>query len=104
MQAVFESGGKQFTVSPGDELLLELLSAAVGEEVRFEDVRLTIGADGTKVGAPRVSGAVVVGTVLEEVKGAKTRAVKFRRRKDSQSVHGHRQRYHRVRISAIEGA
>ncbi len=103
MQAVFKSGGQQFTVSPGDEVLLDLLSGETGAEVRFDEVLLTSTDDGTRVGRPCVEGAVIVGKVLAEVKGPKIRAVSFRRRKDSQTVKGHRQRYHRVKITAIEG-
>ncbi len=102
MEAVIASGGQQFKVSAGDEILVELLPDEVNSEVRFEDVRLVTSSDGTTVGTPGIAGAAVVGTVLGEVKGDKTRSVKYRRRKDSQTVKGHRQRYHRVRITSIE--
>lgn len=104
MNAVIKTGGKQLTVAQGDKVLVELLGSDVGSEIRFEDVLMISGESGVKVGTPKVDGAAVVGKVLEEVKGPKLRAVKFRRRKDSQTVKGHRQKYHRVEITGIEGA
>ncbi len=103
MQAIIQTGGKQYKVEQGDELLVELLPVEVGSEVRFEDVRLLTGEKGIQVGTPRVDGAVVVGKVLTQTKGKKVRSVKFRRRKGSKTVKGHRQNYHLVRITAIEG-
>jgi large subunit ribosomal protein L21 len=102
MQAVIHTGGQQFTVSEGDVIHVDLLGSEVGGECRFEDVRLLSSDKSTTVGTPRVDGAVVVGTVLDEVKGPKLRSLKYRRRKDSQTVKGHRQRYHRVRIDTIQ--
>ncbi|MCX7934145.1 MAG: 50S ribosomal protein L21 [Planctomycetota bacterium] len=104
MEAIFRAGNRQYKAIPGEEVLVDLLPVAVGSEVRFDDVLLVISDSGVKIGAPRVPGAAVVGKVLAETKGRKIRAVKFRRRKDSKTVKGHRQRYHRVRITAIEVA
>lgn len=104
MQAIFKTGGHQFTVSPGDEVLVELLDKNQGDVVRFEEVLLVMGEKGNRIGAPTVKGAAVVGTVLGEEKSDRTRAVFFRRRKDSRTTRGHRQRYNRVKIDLIEGA
>ena len=103
MQAVIQTGGKQVAVAKGERILVELVDAEAGSEVRFEDVRLVIQEGQTKIGRPQVPGVVVVAKVLEEIKGPKTRSFKFRRRKDSQCTKGHRQRYHKVLITAIEG-
>ncbi len=100
MQAVIQTGGKQYTVAEGDEIFVELLNTEVGGEVSFDDVRLITG-DETKIGTPNVEGASVSGKVLEMVKGPKTRCVFFRRRKDSKTVKGHRQKYLKVKITGI---
>jgi large subunit ribosomal protein L21 len=104
MQAIFTTGNQQFTVTEGDELLVDLLEAQIGDEVRFDKVLLLTGENGVKVGAPTVPGAVVVGKILKQIKGVKTRAVFFRRRKDSKTARGGRQKYHNIKITAIEGA
>lgn len=101
MQAVIQTGGKQVSVSEGDIINVELLSATVGDEVTFSDVRLVVGGSETRVGTPAIDGASVKATVLAEIKGPKTRAVFFRRRNDSMTTKGHRQNYHQVKITAI---
>ena len=104
MQAVIHTGGKQVRVAAGDVINVELLAdAKEGQETTFDDVRLVIGDAGVKVGAPKVAGASVTAQVLGEVKGPKTRTVFFRKRKDSMTTKGHRQRYHKVRIVSING-
>ncbi len=104
MQAIIQTGGQQFAVKEGDVILVDLLKdASVGGDVTFEDVRFIGGGENPKIGTPRLEGAKVTGTVLAEAKGKKVRAVFMRRRKDSKTVKGHRQRYHRVRITGITG-
>ena len=100
-QAVIRTGGKQVIVSQGDIIEVELLSAEEGQEVKFDDVLMIVDGAGSTIGAPKVEGATVSAKVLKEVKGEKTRAVFFRRRKDSMTTKGHRQRYHRVEITGI---
>ena len=100
-QAVIRTGGKQVIVSQGDVIEVELLSAEEGQDVTFDDVLMIVNGDSSTVGAPKVEGATVSAKVLKEVKGEKTRAVFFRRRKDSMTTKGHRQCYHQVEITAI---
>ena len=102
-QAVIRTGGKQVIVAQGDIIEVELLSAEEGQEVKFDDVLMIVNGESSAIGAPKVDGASVTAKVLKEVKGEKTRAVFFRRRKDSMTTKGHRQRYHRVEITAING-
>ena len=102
-QAVIRTGGKQVIVAEGDIIEVELLSAEAGQEVAFDDVLMIVNGENSVIGAPRVEGASVSAKVLQEVKGEKTRAVFFRRRKDSMTTKGHRQRYHQVEITGIKG-
>ncbi|MDR0868749.1 MAG: 50S ribosomal protein L21 [Planctomycetota bacterium] len=99
-KAIIKTGGKQYTVGEGDELCVELLDAEVGGEVDLGEVLMLVG-DTTKVGKPTVAGAKVLAKVLAEVKGPKTRCVFFRRRKDSRTCKGHRQKYLKVKITGI---
>ncbi len=102
-QAVIRTGGKQVIVSQGDVIEVELLSAEAGQDVTFDDVLMIVNGGSSAVGAPKVEGATVSAKVLQEVKGEKTRTVFFRRRKDSMTTKGHRQRYHQVEITGING-
>lgn len=102
MYAIVKTGGKQYRVQPGDVLRVESLGVAKGETVRLEEVLLVGGDDETKLGAPRVGGAVVVGTVVEEGRGEKIRVFKYKKRKHYRRTRGHRQEYTAVRIDGIE--
>ncbi len=102
-QAVIRTGGKQVIVSEGDVIDIELVEGEAGKEITLDDVLMIVNGEHSVVGAPQVAGASVSAKILAEVKGEKTRAVFFRRRKDSMSTKGHRQRYHRVEITGIKG-
>ena len=101
MYAVIKSGGKQYRVASGEQVQVELLDAAVGANVAFEQVLLVGAGDQVKVGAPLVAGAKVTATVVGHGRGDKVRIFKLRRRKHFQKSQGHRQSYTEVRINDI---
>ena len=103
MFAVLKTGGKQYKVAENDVFMVEKLLAEPGETVRFDEI-LMLGGDETRIGAPRVAGAVVTAEVLEQLRGPKVVSFKKRRRKhSSQRKRGHRQYLTRVRITGISG-
>lgn len=105
MFAVIKTGGKQYKVVANDVLLVEKLVAEAGETIRFDEVLMLGGEDGVTVGAPRVVGAGVEATVMEQTRGPKTISFKRRRRKaSSKRRKGHRQDLTLVRITAIHAA
>jgi large subunit ribosomal protein L21 len=104
MYAVIKTGGKQYRVAAKDVVTIEKLAGEAGSKVEFTDV-LMVGGDGSpKVGAPLVSGAKVVGEVVDQSRAPKVIAFKKRRRKNSRRKRGHRQHQTRVRITEIVGA
>jgi large subunit ribosomal protein L21 len=101
--AIIRSGGKQYRVSEGDIVSVErdILGSSDKEKVTFSEV-LMIGGDQPKLGAPVVSGASVVATVLRESRGDKIIVFKKKRRKNhTKRKHGHRQDLVHVRIDSI---
>ncbi len=102
-QAVIRTGGKQVIVSEGDVIDIELVKGDAGDEITLDDVLMIVNGENSVVGAPKVDGAAVSAKILQEIKGEKTRAVFFRRHKDSMTTKGHRQHYHRVEITGIKG-
>jgi large subunit ribosomal protein L21 len=101
--AIIRSGGKQYRVSEGDVVSIErdVLASADKDRVTFSEV-LMIGGDQPKLGAPLVSGATVVATVLRESRGEKIIVFKKKRRKNhTKRKHGHRQNVVEVRIDSI---
>ena len=103
MYAIVADGGKQYKVTEGQLLVCELRGESPGDPVTFDKVLFYSGPESVIVGKPHVSGVSVTGTLVEEIKGPKVRSLKFRRRKDSKSLKGHRQRYSVVRIDSIAG-
>ena len=104
MFAVIKTGGKQYKVAEGDEIIIEKLDAEAGNDVTFEEV-LLLGKDGkVEVGAPTVAGASVVGKVAEQRKGAKVMIFKKRQRNTYRRKKGHRQLETGVTIESILAA
>ena len=103
MFAVIQTGGKQYTVSEGDVLKIEKLSAEKGETVEFDNV-LLVSNDGTdaKIGAP-VEGAKVTAVVIKEGKGKKIDIFKMKPKTGYRKRQGHRQPYTEVRITEVVG-
>jgi len=102
--AIVEHGGKQYRMSPGDELLVErtLPDLKQGDEFLFDKVMLISQGDAVRVGQPVVEGAMVRGQVLAAERGEKIIVFKKKRRKGYKRKQGHRQDYYRVRVEAIE--
>ena len=109
MYAVVEQGGKQYKVSQGDTLQIELMSIdPAAKTVELGKVLLMHDGEKTRIGTPYLEGAKVVAsfkTTAEEavVKGPKLYPTHFRRRKNSQRRIGHRQKYLEITIDKIEG-
>ena len=103
MYAILEDGGRQYFVEPGTTVDLDLRKeAAPGQELKLDKVLLCADGQDVRVGAPYVKGAAVNAVVEGTSAGKKLYVVHFRRRKNSRSRVGHRQKYTAVRIGAIE--
>ena len=102
--AIVEHGGKQYRVSPGDELFVERThpDLAQGDELVFDRVMLVSQGDAVRVGQPVVEGALVRGQVLSPERGEKIIVFKKKRRKGYKRKRGHRQDYYKVRVESIE--
>jgi len=101
MFAIVATSGKQFRVSEGDRILVDRVSADVGQTVRLDSVLLLGGDDKPVVGTPFVSGAAVEATVVSHRAGDKVIVFKFEARKRHRSKNGHRQQLSELRIGAI---
>jgi large subunit ribosomal protein L21 len=103
MFAVIKTGGKQYSVAAGDKITVMALEGAAGDKITFDDVLMISGADGVKIGAPTVAGAIVTGEIAEQTRSPKSISFKKRRRQNSKRKRGHRQDLTLVTITAIEG-
>ena len=101
MFAVIETGGKQYKVKSGDELLIERLDVDKNKTLKLDKVLLLSGDSGIEVGRPFVKGAYCEAEFLGDVKGPKVISFKYIRREKSATKRGHRQQYLKLKIKAI---
>jgi large subunit ribosomal protein L21 len=102
MYAVVSSGGKQYRVEAGNELILERVPGDAGASITFDRVLLVGDGEAVTVGTPTVEGASVSGTVLGEALGPKLIIFKFKQKATYRRKNGHRQHLTRVRIDEID--
>lgn len=100
MYAIIQTGGKQFTVTEGQEIFVEKLAGEAGDTVQFDEV-LFVGGDDAKVGTPFVDGASVEAEIIKHGRGKKVVTYRYLRRKDSHRKQGHRQPYTKLAIKTI---
>ncbi|MBX4186839.1 MAG: 50S ribosomal protein L21 [Candidatus Doudnabacteria bacterium] len=101
MQAVIETGGKQYLVAPKDKVVIEKLDTPVGDTVIFDKVLLTVDDSNVNVGKPYVAGTKVTGKVLSQGRGEKLTIFKYRAKSRYRRKTGHRQSETVVEIQNI---
>ncbi len=110
--AVIKTGGKQYLVSPGQKIKIELISKAEkakekaetkakDKEIIFDQVLLLQKGNKVEVGMPFVKNAKVVGKILKEDKAKKVVIFKYKSKKREKTKKGHRQPYMEVEIVKI---
>ncbi len=98
MQAVIETGGKQYLVSPKEKLIIEKISGNAGDNINFDKVLLTIDGDNVNLGKPYVTGAKVAAKIVEQSKADKLVVFKYRAKSRYRRKTGHRQQQTIVEI------
>ena len=102
MYAIIEVGAKQYNVVKDDIILVNKLEVKEGKEIVLDKVLLVSKDKKVEVGQPYLKGASVTADVLNQVKGEKTTAFKYRRRKSSHWEKGHRAKLTELKIKSIE--
>ena len=104
MYAIIDDKGKQYKVSVGEEVVVDLMKAQVGEYVEFDRV-LMVGGEGDetpRMGRPQVEGERVLAEVLRHEKGPKVTMMRYNPTSKPSSVKkGHRQKYTRAVIREV---
>ncbi|MDZ4735892.1 MAG: 50S ribosomal protein L21 [Rhodospirillaceae bacterium] len=101
MYAVIRTGGKQYKVTKDDVIRIERREAGKDGLIRFEEVLLLGDGDKSTIGAPLISGAVVAGALLDEIRADKVIIFKKKRRQNYRRKKGHRQELALVQIVDI---
>ncbi|MCB1051424.1 MAG: 50S ribosomal protein L21 [Acidobacteria bacterium] len=98
--AVIKTGGKQYQVSEGQELLIEIQPGK--NEGDTLELPVLAAHNGTELllGTPMLSQAATA-TVLAEKRGKKVLVYRKKRRSTFKKKNGHRQTYFRIRIESI---
>jgi large subunit ribosomal protein L21 len=100
MYAVIRTGGKQYTVRPGDKLRVERLTNELGSEFDLNEV-LLVGGEKVLVGNPIIAGAKVTVVVTQQAKAPRLIVFKKKRRQGYRRTKGHRQLYTELFVKAI---
>ncbi len=98
--AIVQTGGKQYRVAEGDEIDVEKLDVEAGKEAAL-DVLMFADGDNVQLGSPLLSGATVTAEVVDQHKGEKVIAFKYKRRKGYHRTVGHRRQLTRLKIKSI---
>lgn len=96
--AVIATGGKQYIVSAGDTIKVELLGDhKEGDTIEFDQVLMK----NDTVGTPVVAGAKVKATFLGEKKAQKISILRYKAKSNRNRKQGHRQKHAEVKIESI---
>jgi len=95
MFAVVKSGGKQYRVAEGQELVVDRVKGEVGDSVELP-VGFSVDAEGFDLGekTARVE-------ILEHLRGDKVHIYKYKPKKDSRKKTGHRQELTRIKVLEV---
>lgn len=101
MYAIVKTGGKQYQVTQGQTLDVELLGVDEGEgDVILETLMVVDGADVLATPA-QLASASVSARVVGESKGPKIRGMVYKSKKHYRRRWGHRQHYTTIEIVSI---
>lgn len=99
--AIIEDGGKQYRVSEGDFVDVDLFQSEIGEQIDLDHVLLISDEKEILVGNPHVSHAKIEATVVKHIKAPKVVVFKYKPKERYRVKSGHRQRYTRLRVDKI---
>ena len=103
MYAIVKTGGKQYTVKPGDVLDVEKIEGEAGDKVSLDVLFLNDGSN-VVTDAGALAKTKVTAEIIDQHKGDKQIVFKFKRRKGYKRTRGHRQQLTRLCIVDVNGA
>ncbi len=99
-KAVITTGSKQYLVSEGETIEVELLKQE-GKTTTFIPL-LVIDGEKTTIGTPEVTGAKVTAEVVaSDVQADKVTSIRYKAKKRVHTVRGHRQHHTHLKITKI---
>ncbi|TCJ17329.1 50S ribosomal protein L21 [Rubrobacter taiwanensis] len=95
MFAIVKTGGRQYRVNVGDELVVNRLNAGVGEKLSLP---VSFTGDGENFELEEKSAQV---EVLEHLRGGKLHIYKYKPKKGYRRKKGHRQELTRIKVLEV---
>ena len=99
--AIVETGGKQYKVTSGQVVDVELLEVAEGSTFELDRVLFIADGDKVTVGTPTIEGAKVLATSKGDGRAKKVTAFKYKNKTRYIKKRGHRQPYTSLSIDKI---
>ena len=103
LSAIVVSGGKQYRVAPGDQILVDRLAAEPGSSLKLGRVLLVNDGGTVKVGNPGVEGVDVEAKVLAHRRGPRIESLRYKSKKRVRVHHGGRADLTAIAILSIGG-
>jgi len=100
MYAVIKTGGKQYRVTEGQRLDVEMLGADTDAEVQLSPVLLVDGE--TVITGEGLGKASVTAKVVGQAKGPKVTGFTYKNKTNQRKRWGHRQHYDTIEITGIK--
>jgi large subunit ribosomal protein L21 len=103
LSAVVVSGGKQYRVAPGDQILVDRLAAEPGSSIKLGRVLLLVDGADIKVGTPGIDGVDVEVKVLAHRRGPRVESLRYKSKKRVRVHHGGRADLTAIQILSVGG-
>lgn len=101
MNAIIETGGKQYLVAPGSKIQVEKLEGEAGSTVVFDKVLFASEGADINVGKPFIPTKTVEGKILSQGRGDKIHILKYKAKSKYRVKQGHRQSFTEVEITRV---
>jgi large subunit ribosomal protein L21 len=103
LSAVIVSGGKQYRVAPGDQILVDRLAAEPGSSLKLGRVLLLRDGSDITVGAPGIEGIDVDVKILAHRRGPRIETLRYKSKKRVRVHRGGRADLTAIEILAVGG-
>jgi large subunit ribosomal protein L21 len=101
MFVIVQIGSSQYKIKEGDTINVARIDEKEDKDISIEKVLMLVNGNDIRIGQPYLTDVKIKAKVLSHPRGPKTLAFKFRRRKHSQSLKGHRQNLTSLSITKI---
>jgi len=101
MFAIIQTGGKQYEVKEGMQLLVEKIELEEGETITFEPLLVFKEEGEIMVGTPFLTGKSVLAKIVSHSRSKKVSVIKYKPKVRYRRNVGHRQPYTKIQIEKI---